>query len=173
MTNFGDKARLPFGHQNSSDHPVNKNYHEDTPSCSLGVLWRGIFPMNRYMLGALLGLISLLTAYGIGNSQDFVRQIPRASRNAVSSAPTAAAEAELTGVAAAGQNVTRQTSEQGLQQSRQAPAAVSQTTAADGAEAQIEMVGEAEFPEQNLDNVQPVAPANPEPVNQDAIPALW
>jgi hypothetical protein len=125
--------------------------------------------MNRYILGALLAVITVLTAYGINTSRDIVRQVSNASREAVSSTPTAANEG-LTGIESAGQNITRLTSAEGLARSQDTPSVTEQVQPTDTADT-VEPATE-EFPPQELEAAPPVAPA-PEPSNQDAIPALW
>ncbi|HEY9889546.1 MAG TPA: hypothetical protein V6D02_14170 [Candidatus Obscuribacterales bacterium] len=123
--------------------------------------------MNRYLLGALVGLISLLTIYGVGNSRDLVQQ----SREAVSANPTAASEG-LTGIEGAGQNVTRQIGSDGVPVSSQ-----SNDTFISGSDAS----GTTPAVEPTTRPAEPVAPATPTvqpvtptvPPQQDAIPALW
>ncbi len=75
--------------------------------------------MNRYILGAILGLITVFTIYGLENSGDFFNRATQSSRDAISSIPTSAAEG--TGIESAGENVTRQTSEDALGQTTDLP----------------------------------------------------
>lgn len=131
--------------------------------------------MNRYMLLVLaaLGAIGLVTVYGVDQSRDAVQQVTDNSRAVVNSAQNNAAE-EPGSIEEAGQNVTRQTSEEGLARSRNLPSAQGQNVQAETTPPEP-VVPEAEvvFPEQNLEAVQPVAPVSPPPTDQDPIPALW
>lgn len=128
--------------------------------------------MNRYLMAAVLSLVALATAYGV-RTQDGFRSAVNDARRTVSSVPTSAAEGQ-TGIESAGQNVLRQTSEEGLQRLRDQPAAVGQTTPMDPTPPATETDVETEpatFPDPDIP-AAPVTP-QPQPADQDAIPALW
>ncbi|MBE7382812.1 MAG: hypothetical protein F6J95_015530 [Leptolyngbya sp. SIO1E4] len=123
--------------------------------------------MSRYLFGALLGLIALFTLYSVGNSRNLVEQInegTRASRNAISASPAAAEP--LTSIEEAGQNVTRQTSVEGMEQLRDNVPAQAQTTETEAPAAETQAEAPPAEPE-------PEAPPPAAPANQEAIPALW
>ncbi len=126
--------------------------------------------MNRYLLIALLTLLGISTVYGV-STRDGLREVANDARRTISSTPTNASE-ELSGIESAGQNVIRQTSEEGLRSPRGAVRATGQTVPGTGV-VPNDAPSVAEFPEQTLEPVQPVVPAETRPNDQDAIPALW
>lgn len=128
---------------------------------------KGDVPMSRY-LGALLGVIALLALYSIVNSQAIVQQLDRgvrASRNSISANPAAAADGAFS-VEGAGQNVTRQTSEDGMQP-------VPNTTPSQDANATAPNTTEADEAAQPAPAPQPATTTTTPPANPEAIPALW
>lgn len=129
--------------------------------------------MNRYLLITLFALLGISTAYGV-STRSGLREFMDDARSPVSSTPTSASEGR-TGLESAGQNIIRQTSEEALDSPRENVQAEGQTVPAAPTDAQVTAnePPTAEFPEQNLDAVQPVAPADTQPNNPDAIPALW
>ena len=133
--------------------------------------------MNRYLLLVLatLGIVGLATVYGVDRSRDAVQQVTDDVGEVVTSVQSDTA-GESTGIEGAGQNVVRQTSEEGLARSRELPNAQVQTTQAERTPPDTTVIIEPEevvFPEQNLEAVQPVEPVTPATTNQDPIPALW
>lgn len=117
--------------------------------------------MSRYLFGGLLLLIAALTLYSLGNSTDLVERIDRgtrASRDAISATPASAQN--LSPVEQAGQNVTRQTSADGIAQAQQGTPAQAQTTTTQDTTTQAQ-------------NPAPAQTAAPAPRNSEAIPALW
>jgi hypothetical protein len=131
--------------------------------------------MNRYLLLVLaaLGTIGLATVYGVDLSRDALQQSPDDTGEVVRSVQDTATN-ELTGIEAAGQNVIPQTSEEGLARSRDLPGTQVQNVQAETTPPATTVSPDpAVFPEQNLEAVQPVAPATPPATDQDPIPALW
>ncbi|MGF1459304.1 MAG: hypothetical protein ACFBSG_09790 [Leptolyngbyaceae cyanobacterium] len=130
--------------------------------------------MNRYLLGLLLAGIAVMTALGIENSQDFLRQATDASRESISATPSSAAE--RTGIESAGQNVTRQTSDEGMARVDSAPNTVNSTTSSAQTTDTTRSAGSTETatpPVEPATASQPATiPATPA-TDQEAIPALW
>lgn len=132
--------------------------------------------MNRYLLFPLLGVIAaLLMVYVARSGQDLIQQVPDSTEEDTS-ITSDFADGSANGIRNAGDNVTQITSEEGLQRSRNLPQAEGTTPPTD-AQFDSQQPGSADsntdFPEQNLQPVPPVAPADPPPADQEAIPALW
>lgn len=126
--------------------------------------------MNRYLVAALLGLVSMMAVYGIGRNRDVVQQVTDASRDAIQSTPTSAAEGAA-GIESAGQNVTRITSDEALGEIEITEDFVSEDFVQEAeVVAPVEPVEPAVEPA--ITPVTPVVPATP-PADQEAIPALW
>lgn len=120
--------------------------------------------MTRYLFSGLLLLIAIATLYNLGSDTNLAQQLnrgTRASRNAVSAVPASAQE--LTPLNQAGQNVTRQTSPEGIELSQEGVSAQAQTT--DTASSAANQSAQAPAPAA----AQPVS----QPANPEAIPALW
>lgn len=128
--------------------------------------------MNRYLLITLFALLGMSTVYGV-STRNGLRELVDDARRPVSSTPTNASEGAA-GLESAGQNIIRQTSEEALRSPRGDVQAEGQTVPSPtDAQVTANDPPTAEFPEQNLEAVQPVAPAETQPSNPDAIPALW
>lgn len=120
--------------------------------------------MTRYLFSGLLLLIAIATLYNLGRGSNLVEQLnrgTRASRDAVSAIPAAAQE--LTPLNQAGQNVTRQTSPEGIDLAQEGVPAQAQTTDTGSGAAEQNAQAPAAAPAQIA----------PQPTNPDAIPALW
>jgi hypothetical protein len=131
--------------------------------------------MNRYLLFPLLGVIAaLLMVYVARSGQDLIQQVPDSTEEDTS-ITSDFADGSANGIRNAGDNVTQITSEEGLQRSRNLTQAEGTTAPPDAPfdSRQPDFADNTEFPEQNIQPVPPVAPADPPPADQDAIPALW
>ena len=131
--------------------------------------------MSRYLVGALLGLIAVLTLYGVGSSQNVWQQIgrgTRASRESISAIPASAANGAPS-IDQAGQNVVRQTSLDGIQQAQNTTPPETQTAQGQSTTPETSTAAEGTAPQpQPASPAAATAPSTPQ-TNPDAIPALW
>ena len=127
--------------------------------------------MNRYLLGAILGLIAVSTLYGLDNTQNWFSR----SRESISASPSSAAS-DPSGINEAGDLVLRQTSQEAIDRARGLSADSNQvspdSTFIDPAPIAPTSVSTTQTV-QSAPATQPVAPATVPPANQEAIPALW
>jgi len=133
--------------------------------------------MNRYLLFPLLGVIAaLLMVYVARSGRELVQPVTDLTEEDLPTTPNFANNS-VNGIRNAGDNVTQITSEEGLRRSRNLPQAEGTTIPTDDAQFDSRQPASAgnntEFPEQNIQPVPPVAPADPPPADQEAIPALW
>jgi hypothetical protein len=143
--------------------------------------------MNRYLLG-LLALIGLLVFNNVIDGRKTLRNVTRTSRTAVTANPTSAATSGVS-LEQAGRSVTRQTSIEGIERSRQLGTGTttqSNTTSSDqfgGSSDGFTTTAPATVtpvtpvvpvtPTPSVVPITPVTPGVPGQRNPDAIPALW
>lgn len=132
--------------------------------------------MNRYILGAILGLITVFTIYGLENSGELFQRTTQSATDTISATPSSAADSS--GIESAGQNVLRQTSPEGLEGVTSAPNDTGEFTQTPTTVPPVSPntgtpAPQTVPPQTTIPPTQPTTPATSSTANQDAIPALW